>query len=181
MCLNNYSWSHFPYYKYPTLDMAMNTFEILQWSASPSLVCFRYSKGEDPANLVSVDPETGKITTASILDRESPYAKDGIYVITVNAVDCGMFNEILKIPFYKKYIFLISKIVQCVCTRKPSSDQHSESQHLHRSWEWQCSISNCKHLWHVPKWQIIMGQCHSCGSRWGPIQWAFFVQTSWRC
>ncbi|XP_032421323.1 cadherin-like protein 26 isoform X2 [Xiphophorus hellerii] len=49
----------------------------------------RYSKGEDPANLVSVDPETGKITTASILDRESPYAKDGIYVITVNAVDCG--------------------------------------------------------------------------------------------
>ncbi|XP_043968516.1 cadherin-like protein 26 isoform X1 [Gambusia affinis] len=49
----------------------------------------RYLKGEDPANLVSVDPETGKITTASILDRESPYAKDGIYVVTVNAVDCG--------------------------------------------------------------------------------------------
>ncbi|XP_014843929.1 PREDICTED: cadherin-like protein 26 isoform X1 [Poecilia mexicana] len=49
----------------------------------------RYTKGEDPANLVSVDPETGKITTARILDRESHYDKDGVYVITVNAVDSG--------------------------------------------------------------------------------------------
>ncbi|XP_054901946.1 cadherin-like protein 26 [Poeciliopsis prolifica] len=49
----------------------------------------RYSKGEDPANLISVDPETGKITTARTFDRDSPYAKDGIYVIIVNAVDGG--------------------------------------------------------------------------------------------
>ncbi|KAM4736721.1 cadherin-like protein 26 [Anableps anableps] len=48
-----------------------------------------YIKGEDPANLVTVDPKTGKITTSSILDRESPFAKDGIYVITINAVDSG--------------------------------------------------------------------------------------------
>ncbi|MEQ2252499.1 hypothetical protein ILYODFUR_022329 [Ilyodon furcidens] len=49
----------------------------------------RYIKGEDPANLVTVDHKTGKITTSGVLDRESPVGKDGLYAVTIHAVDNG--------------------------------------------------------------------------------------------
>ncbi|CAK6957487.1 cadherin-2-like [Scomber scombrus] len=48
-----------------------------------------YMKGEDPADWVTVDPVTGKITTSKILDRESAFVKDNIYKVTVYAVDNG--------------------------------------------------------------------------------------------
>ncbi|KAM4562238.1 cadherin-like protein 26 isoform 2-T3 [Odontesthes bonariensis] len=48
-----------------------------------------YIKGEDPADWVTVDPETGKITTSKIPDRESTFVKDDIYLVTVYAVDNG--------------------------------------------------------------------------------------------
>lgn len=57
-------------------------------------VYFRYIKGEDLANLFTVDPETGQINTSTLLDRESNFVDDGLYVITINAVDNGMFKEI---------------------------------------------------------------------------------------
>ncbi|XP_015235608.1 PREDICTED: cadherin-like protein 26 isoform X3 [Cyprinodon variegatus] len=49
----------------------------------------RYIKGEDLANLFTVDPETGQINTSTLLDRESNFVDDGLYVITINAVDNG--------------------------------------------------------------------------------------------
>ncbi|XP_064779468.1 cadherin-like protein 26 isoform X3 [Oncorhynchus masou masou] len=50
---------------------------------------FKYVKGKDPCDCVAVDTKTGKITTAKILDRESPYVKDNVYQVTVFAVDDG--------------------------------------------------------------------------------------------
>ncbi|XP_008298221.1 cadherin-like protein 26 [Stegastes partitus] len=50
---------------------------------------FKYVKGEDPADWISVDPETGKVTTTKSIDRESPHVKDGVYVVTIHAVDDG--------------------------------------------------------------------------------------------
>lgn len=36
-----------------------------------------------------MDPATGRITTSKIIDRESPYVKDGVYKVTVLAADNG--------------------------------------------------------------------------------------------
>lgn len=51
---------------------------------------FRYVKGEDPADWIAVDPVTGNVTTVKPLDRESPYVRNGVYNVTILAVDDGM-------------------------------------------------------------------------------------------
>ncbi|XP_041860759.1 cadherin-like protein 26 isoform X2 [Melanotaenia boesemani] len=48
-----------------------------------------YVKGEDPAGWITVDSKTGKVTTVKIIDRESSFVKDGVYVVTIHAVDNG--------------------------------------------------------------------------------------------
>ncbi|KAF7667189.1 hypothetical protein LDENG_00073600 [Lucifuga dentata] len=48
---------------------------------------FVYMKGEDPGDWVSVDSKIGKVTTAKILDGESPFVKDNAYKVTIHAAD----------------------------------------------------------------------------------------------
>ncbi|XP_062418682.1 cadherin-like protein 26 isoform X2 [Pungitius pungitius] len=48
-----------------------------------------YKKGDDPADWVIVDPETGKITTTKVIDRESAFVKDSVYTVTLYAIDNG--------------------------------------------------------------------------------------------
>ncbi|KAJ8391896.1 hypothetical protein AAFF_G00083670 [Aldrovandia affinis] len=48
-----------------------------------------YVKGDDPGGWVKVDSKTGEITTAKILDRESPFVMNSTYVVTLYAVDKG--------------------------------------------------------------------------------------------
>ncbi|XP_034558938.1 cadherin-2-like isoform X1 [Notolabrus celidotus] len=50
----------------------------------------RYSKLSDPANWLRIDPNTGRITTIAILDRESPYVKNSLYNATFLATDNGV-------------------------------------------------------------------------------------------
>ncbi|XP_032875379.1 desmocollin-3-like isoform X2 [Amblyraja radiata] len=47
----------------------------------------RYRKLTDPADWVSIDPNTGQIQTAAILDRESMYVKHNKYNVTVLAME----------------------------------------------------------------------------------------------
>uniref|UniRef100_A0A665VP02 Cadherin-2-like n=1 Tax=Echeneis naucrates TaxID=173247 RepID=A0A665VP02_ECHNA len=49
----------------------------------------RYSKLSDPANWLRIDPNTGRITTIAILDRESPFVKNSLYNATFLASDSG--------------------------------------------------------------------------------------------
>ncbi|XP_061591780.1 cadherin-like protein 26 isoform X2 [Cololabis saira] len=53
----------------------------------------KYIKGEDPADWITVDPDTGKIHTLNVIDRESSFVKDGVYIITIHAVDDGKPQE----------------------------------------------------------------------------------------
>ncbi|KAJ8258921.1 hypothetical protein COCON_G00179330 [Conger conger] len=48
-----------------------------------------YVVGDDPANWVRVDPKTGAVTTANVLDRESEHVVNGTYIITLYAIDRG--------------------------------------------------------------------------------------------
>ncbi|XP_017161074.1 cadherin-like protein 26 [Poecilia reticulata] len=53
----------------------------------------RYMIGEDPAGFVTVDSNSGKITTSKCLDRESQFVKDGLYVIKIYATDNGETSQ----------------------------------------------------------------------------------------
>lgn len=76
-------------------------------------MCFRYVKGEDPAGYLTVDPETGTIATSKILDRESPFVENGVYVVTIYAVEDGT-------PYYfsNTFITLLSWYSYCTCVFK---------------------------------------------------------------
>uniref|UniRef100_A0A4W5NQE6 Cadherin 2 n=1 Tax=Hucho hucho TaxID=62062 RepID=A0A4W5NQE6_9TELE len=50
----------------------------------------RYTRLSDPANWLRIDPNTGRITTIAVLDRESPYVKDNMYSATFLASDSGV-------------------------------------------------------------------------------------------
>lgn len=57
---------------------------ILDISISSSFI-----KGEDKENWVTVDPKTGQISVAKVMDRESPFVKDSTYSVTVYVADNG--------------------------------------------------------------------------------------------
>ncbi|XP_051947936.1 cadherin-like protein 26 isoform X2 [Xyrauchen texanus] len=48
-----------------------------------------FTRGEDVDDWVTVDSQTGLVSTAKILDRESPYVKDNTYTVVLYAVDNG--------------------------------------------------------------------------------------------
>uniref|UniRef100_A0A4W4DS53 Cadherin domain-containing protein n=1 Tax=Electrophorus electricus TaxID=8005 RepID=A0A4W4DS53_ELEEL len=49
-----------------------------------------YAKGQDVDNWVNIDSKTGKVTTAKVLDRESPLLKNSTYTVLTYAVDNGV-------------------------------------------------------------------------------------------
>ncbi|XP_048464387.1 cadherin-like protein 26 [Rhincodon typus] len=50
----------------------------------------RFVKAYDPEGFVTVNEETGVVTTVHELDRESPYVKESIYKVIVHAIDDGI-------------------------------------------------------------------------------------------
>lgn len=56
-------------------------------AASP--LCLRYYKVEDPAGWINLDRNTGELRVANTIDRESDFVQDGMYNITVKAVDAS--------------------------------------------------------------------------------------------
>ena len=49
-----------------------------------------YTISRDPANWLAVDPDSGQITAAGILDREDEqFVKNNVYEVMVLATDCG--------------------------------------------------------------------------------------------
>lgn len=51
--------------------------------------------GSDPAGWVTVDPQTGYVTTAETPDRESPHVVNGVYIVVLHAVDDGKTQKAL--------------------------------------------------------------------------------------
>ncbi|XP_063742116.1 desmocollin 2-like protein isoform X2 [Eleginops maclovinus] len=49
----------------------------------------RYFKVKDPASWINVDKNSGELRVANTIDRESHFVQDGIYNITVKAVDAS--------------------------------------------------------------------------------------------
>lgn len=59
------------------------------YDSKPLFSSSRYSKLSDPANWLRIDPNTGRITTIAVLDRESPFVKNSLYNATFLASDDG--------------------------------------------------------------------------------------------
>lgn len=57
---------------------------------------YRYLKGPDPGNWLSIDPETAEITLTKIPDRESPYLINGTYFANVLCISEGMFLNLCE-------------------------------------------------------------------------------------
>ncbi|XP_067856782.1 cadherin-like protein 26 [Heptranchias perlo] len=49
----------------------------------------RYERGFEPAEWVTVDSETGVVSTVKVLDRESPYVNNSVYTFTVYGIEDG--------------------------------------------------------------------------------------------
>ncbi|XP_072370863.1 cadherin-like protein 26 isoform X3 [Scyliorhinus torazame] len=54
----------------------------------------RYVKASDPAEWISIDSDTGIISTVKTLDRESPYVNDSVYVCTVYAIEDAQDDDL---------------------------------------------------------------------------------------
>ncbi|XP_008108353.2 cadherin-like protein 26 isoform X1 [Anolis carolinensis] len=50
----------------------------------------RYKIASDPNGWVTVDENSGTVTTAKTLDRESPYLNNSVYTIMIHAIDDGV-------------------------------------------------------------------------------------------
>ncbi|TTO15645.1 Cadherin-like protein 26 [Bagarius yarrelli] len=48
---------------------------------------FQFFKGEDKDDWVTVDPKTGQVSVAKVMDRESPFVINSTYNVTVYVVD----------------------------------------------------------------------------------------------
>lgn len=53
----------------------------------------KYYRAFEPAEWVTVDVDTGVITTVQELDRESPYVNESVYTFTVHAIEEGEIPE----------------------------------------------------------------------------------------
>ena len=53
------------------------------------LSSLRYYKESDPGLWINVDKNTGELKVANTIDRESKFVQDGIYNITMKAVDAS--------------------------------------------------------------------------------------------
>lgn len=65
---------------------------LLKFSTFKNCVCVpstRYKLVHDPADWVTVDEETGAVTTKRQIDRESPHVNGSFYTLLVHAVDSG--------------------------------------------------------------------------------------------
>lgn len=49
----------------------------------------RYYKVTDPASWINVDVNSGELRVANTIDRESHFVQDGVYNITMKAVDAS--------------------------------------------------------------------------------------------
>jgi len=120
-------------------------------------VCFSYIKGDDPANWVAVDRETGKITTAKLIDRESTFVKDNVYPVTVWAVDDGMTCMCVCV------CVLLITIVFSWVTRSASNDRHRHPGDPHHGRERPRPVPEPERRRRVPVGRRLAGQHHGRG------------------
>ncbi|KAK7945586.1 hypothetical protein WMY93_001314 [Mugilogobius chulae] len=82
----------------------------------------RYYKGSDPASWISVNRDTGELKVANTIDRESSYVQNGVYNITVKAVDAtsksGMGTVVIQVEDENDNIPKLPTDVLVLCEKK---------------------------------------------------------------
>ncbi|XP_010774155.1 desmocollin 2-like protein [Notothenia coriiceps] len=79
----------------------------------------KYYKTSDPASWINVDRDTGELRVANTIDRESHFVHDGIYNITVKAVDAnlktGTGTVIIVVEDVNDHMPMLPKSEMVVC------------------------------------------------------------------
>lgn len=60
-------------------------------------VCFRYAKGHDPDNWLSIDEETAEIKLTKVPDRESKFLVNGTYIAKIICMTQGKNISVIKL------------------------------------------------------------------------------------
>ncbi|XP_072135865.1 cadherin-1-like [Mobula birostris] len=85
----------------------------------------RYRMGSDPANWFDIEAETGIVKLISLMDRESEFVKDSIYIATVLASDngsppaTGTGTILLQLEDINDNPPIATTLINCVCSEDP--------------------------------------------------------------
>lgn len=85
-------------------------------------VGIKYYKVSDPASWITMDRDTGELKVANTIDRESSFVQDGLYNVTVRAVDSssksGTGTVVIQVEDVNDNIPTLPKDEQVLCEKE---------------------------------------------------------------
>lgn len=83
-----------------------------------SPVLFRYAKGYDPDNWISIDVDTAEIKLNKVPDRESPFVVNGTYYAKIICITDGKYKQQIRTLYYSSVPYFLYTLEFCKSIEK---------------------------------------------------------------